>query len=139
LYIEVAKEDKRAILDASGADVVPWQRAEYISRLRQDYFLVHHNKKGQVELRDLSGTVLVPAQYDGYSIEARKDESNEWVDTNVLKVHKGKLRGWYFVDEGVLVEPTFDNIRYWAPEHAEHPYILVEKGGMSGLYKLDGT
>lgn len=139
LYIEVAKEDKRAILDASGADVVPWQRAEYISRLRQDYFLVHHNKKGQVELRDLSGTVLVPAQYDGYSIEARKDESNEWVDTNVLKVHKGKLRGWYFADEGVLVEPTFDNIRYWAPEHAEHPYILVEKGGMSGLYKLDGT
>lgn len=139
LYIEVVKEDKRAVLDASGVDVVPWQRAEYISRLRQDYFLVHHNKKGQVELRDLSGMVLVPAQYDGYSIEARKNESNEWVGTNVLKVHKGKLRGWYFTDEEILVEPRFDNIRYWMPEHAEHPYILVEKGGMSGLYDLDGT
>lgn len=139
LYIAVAKEGKRTILDASGTEVMPWLQAEDISRLRQDYFLVQYENEGRIELRDLSGNVLIPAQYDGYGFLIRRDETNEWVDTNILKVHKGKLRGWYFADEEVLVEPAFDDIRYWAPEHADHPYILVEKEGLTGLYEMDGT
>ena len=138
-YIEVIKGDERAVVDDSGALIISWLQAEYIGRLRQDYFLVHYGDSDKLELRDLAGQLLIPAKYDSYGIQTRRDASNEIIDTNVLTVKLDEQLGWYFLDDEVLVEPAFDSIRYWLPEGSEHPYMRVEKDGMDGLYELDGA
>lgn len=139
-YIEVAKDNKRAVVDDAGALIMPWQQAEHIGRLTEDYFWVHHGPEAKVELRDLNGTVLIPAKYDSYRLETRRDKSGDVVDTQILRITKSDgLRGWYTLDDGVLVEPAFESIFYRESKDNGQPVIEVEKGGLKGIYALDGT